>query len=159
MRLETSVEGLSGRKPPAVVRSWQRDQPGPRIFNHLPLASFLHFQVCQQEETEMKKAVLAMILLGSSVFAGPRFAAGFYFGAPAPVVAVRPVCAGPGYVWIDGYRAPNGVWVAGYWGLPPYAGAYWVGPRYYGPRFAPGYWARGYDRDRDFRHERFGYRR
>jgi len=33
-------------------------------------------------------------------------------------------------------------WRAGYWGRPPYAGAAWVAPRYYGSRFVRGYWRR-----------------
>jgi hypothetical protein len=82
----------------------------------------------------MKTKLMAMLLMaGSTMFAGVRW--GVRVGVPfvpAPVVAVAP---GPGYVFV------NGAWV-----LPPYAGAYWVGPRYYGGRYVRGYWARGYRR-------------
>ena len=36
--------------------------------------------------------------------------------------------------------APATGWVAGYWALPPYSGAYWVAPRFVGGRFVGGYW-------------------
>lgn len=89
----------------------------------------------------MKTKLMALLLMaGSTMFAGVRFGVGIGFGvpvAPAPVVAVAP---GPGYVFV------NGAWI-----LPPYAGAYWVGPRYVGGRYFGGYWgghpvARGYAR-------------
>src|ERR1022692_4854141 len=44
-----------------------------------------------------------------------------------------------------GYRYPVGAryaWHAGYWTRPPYAHAYWVGPRYFGHRYYRGYWRR-----------------
>ena len=41
---------------------------------------------------------------------------------------------GPGYVWIDGFNGPTG-FVAGYWALPPAAGAFWVAPTFVGGRF------------------------
>ncbi len=66
----------------------------------------------------MKKAMLAMALVAGSALAGPRISVGIGFGAPAPVAVVRPACPGPGYVWVDGYYAPNGVWVAGFWRPP-----------------------------------------
>jgi hypothetical protein len=76
----------------------------------------------------MKKTMLAMMLLaGSTLFAAPRVTAGFGFGAPARVAVVRPVCPGPGYVWMDGYFAPNGAWVAGYWAPPAVVR---IAPRY-----------------------------
>src|SRR5262249_21898348 len=70
--------------------------------------------------------------------------------APAPVVvAYRPPCPGAGYVWVDGYYDGYGNWFDGYWALPPYAGAYWVAPRFSDGRFYAGYWggARRYGRD------------
>jgi len=94
----------------------------------------------------MKKAMLAMVLVAGSALAGPRFSVGIGIGAPAPVAVVRPACPGPGYVWVDGYYAPNGVWVAGFWRAP--AVAVRVAPRFVEPRFVD----RGHDRDRrDFR--------
>jgi len=82
----------------------------------------------------MKTKLMAMLLMaGSTMFAGVRFGVGVGFGvpvAPAPVVVnYAPPCPGPGYVFV------NGVWT-----LPPYAGAYWVGPRYVGGRYVRGYW-------------------
>jgi Na+/proline symporter len=94
----------------------------------------------------MKKAMLAMVLLAGSAFAGPRIAVGIGFGAPARVAVVRPACPGPGYVWVDGYYAPNGIWVAGFWRAPVFGVAV-------APHLAPHYFAydRGRDARRDFR--------
>lgn len=103
----------------------------------------------------MKKTMLAMMLLaGGSLFAAPRIAVGVNIGVGAPVAMARPACPGPGYVWIDGYYAPNGGFVAGYWSLPPAAGAYWVAPHYEGPRFVTGYWGHGVDRGPVIVHDR-----
>jgi hypothetical protein len=66
----------------------------------------------------MKKALLGIVLLAGSALAGPRLAVGIGLGVPAPVAVVRPVCPGPGYAWVEGYYAPNGVWVPGYWRAP-----------------------------------------
>ena len=93
----------------------------------------------------MKRAVFAMVLLAGSAFAGPRIAIGIGFGAAPPMAVVQSPCPGPGYVWVDGYYAPNGVWVAGYWTAPAIGFA--VAPRLPEPhRFA-------YDRGRDDRHD------
>ena len=112
----------------------------------------------------MKTKLMALIMVaGGSLFAQTRFSVGVNFGAPgyapAPVAVAgyRPVVPGPEYVWIDGYHDGWGRWVAGYWALPPYAGAYWVAPRFSGGRFAAGYWdgPRRYDRnDNRFRESR-----
>ena len=75
----------------------------------------------------MKKVIATMMLLAGSLAAAPRVTFGIGFGAPAPVAVVRPVCPGPGYVWMDGYYAPNGVFVAGYWAPPTVVT---VGPRF-----------------------------
>jgi hypothetical protein len=74
----------------------------------------------------MKKTMALMVLLAGGMFAAPRVTIGIGFGAPAPVVAVRPACPGPGYTWVDGYYT-NGAWVAGYWQAPV---AVQVAPRY-----------------------------
>jgi len=65
----------------------------------------------------MKKAIAVMMLLAGGLVAAPRVSVGIGFSAPAPV-AVAPPCPGPGYAWVNGYYAPSGVWVAGYWSRP-----------------------------------------
>jgi hypothetical protein len=48
---------------------------------------------------------------------------------PRPVVEVRGVAPGRGYVWIAGYHRWDGrayVWVPGRWELPPRPHARWV---------------------------------
>ena len=61
-------------------------------------------------------------------------APGYYPSAPAGAYVPPPLCA-PGNVLIDGYNGVNG-----YCAVPPYSGAYWIGPGYYGGRFIAGYW-------------------
>jgi hypothetical protein len=104
----------------------------------------------------MKTKILALMLLaGGALFAGPRVVVGVGFGGgyvvapPPPVVPVAsyyvPPVPGPGYAWVAGYHYPVGAgygWRAGYWAPRPYAGAYWVGPRYFGGRYYRGYWRR-----------------
>ncbi len=104
----------------------------------------------------MKSKILALFLLaGSTMFAGTHVAFGIGIGVgggyyapppPAPLVAYAPpYYARPGYSWVGGYWYPNGpryVWHGGYWARPPYVGARWNGPRYYGHRYYPGYWGR-----------------
>jgi hypothetical protein len=109
----------------------------------------------------MKSKLLVLILLAGSTaaFAGPRIffgvnVGGYYprpvavYSAPPPPPAAYgyvPVAPGPGYSWISGYYYPVGPrwgWRPGYWARPPYARAYWVGPRYYGGRYYRGYWGR-----------------
>jgi len=107
----------------------------------------------------MKTKILALLLLaGSSAFAGVRFGigigvggyypyGGYVYAAPPPppaYYAPAPV-ARVGYVWVPGYYYPVGprwVWRAGYYARPPYAGAIWVAPRYYGGRYYTGFWRR-----------------
>lgn len=112
----------------------------------------------------MKTKLLTFLLLaGSSLFArthvsfgvgigvggyGPAYYAPppVYYAPPAPIgYYARPAYPGRGYSWIDGYWYPAGpryAWRAGYWARPPYIGARWVAPRYYGRRFYGGYWRR-----------------
>src|ERR1700759_5604425 len=97
----------------------------------------------------MKKAVLGMMLFAGSMLAGPRISIGLGFGAPA-VAVVRPVCPGPGYVWVDGYYGAAGVWTPGFWRAPSVGVAF--GPRYVAPRYVePRHYA--YDHGREFRHD------
>ena len=106
----------------------------------------------------MKKKMLALMMLAGATLLTPaafgEFSVGFSIGAPPPPYYrgyyARPPLPGPGYAWIDdGWFVDGGryAWRNGYWGHPPYAGAYWVAPRYYGGRYFNGYW--GGDRDRD----------
>jgi hypothetical protein len=111
-------------------------------------------------EMNIKSKLLAVALLaGSSLFAGPRVVVGFgvgvgypygyYAPAPPPVPVVPYVAPYPGlgYTWVGGYWYPAGgryLWHAGYWAHPPFYGARWVAPRYYGHRYYGGYWGRGY---------------
>lgn len=66
----------------------------------------------------MKKTIAMMMLLGGGLLAAPHISAGTGFGAPAPVVAARPACPGPGYTWVDGYYSPDGAWTSGYGAAP-----------------------------------------
>jgi hypothetical protein len=100
----------------------------------------------------MKKTVLAMILLAGSALAGPRVRVGIGFGAPAPVAVVRPACPGAGYVWIDGYYAPSGIWTPGFWRAPEVR--YAVAPRVVRPHyFAYDRHRSGYDHGRESHRE------
>jgi hypothetical protein len=91
--------------------------------------------------------LLAVALIaGGTMFAQPRVAIGIGVGGygpgayPPPAYAQQyvPPCPGPGYVWVDGYRGPQG-WIAGFWRAP------YVAPRYVAPRVYESY--RGHDRD------------
>lgn len=105
----------------------------------------------------MKTKLFTLVLLaGGSLFAGSHWSIGIGIGTPyyappppPPVVMYMPPCPGPEYTWVPGYYYPSGprfVWHAGYWSRPPYAGAYWIAPRYYQNRYYPGYWKRrGHD--------------
>ncbi|MEQ1945636.1 MAG: hypothetical protein ABL995_00500 [Bryobacteraceae bacterium] len=102
----------------------------------------------------MKTKLMAlMILVAGSAFAQSSFSVGVNIGGPgyyapaAPYYVARPPMPAPGYMWIDGYYDAYRRPVPGYWATPPYAGAYWVAPRYNGGRFYNGYWngpRRGY---------------
>ncbi len=102
------------------------------------------------------KLLAALLLAGSSAFAASRVfvgvgvGGGYYPGfyappPPPPVAAYVPLSPGPGYAWVDGYYYPIGPryrWRPGYWAHRPYAGAYWIGPRYENRRYYRGYWRR-----------------
>lgn len=91
---------------------------------------------------------LALLIFASSASAA-QVSIGVVIGAPPPpprvIVAPPPAPVGA-YVWVPGYWYPvknRYRWHEGYWTLPPYAGAVWVGPRYDGARFFEGYWTGG----------------
>ena len=77
----------------------------------------------------MKKILATLILAGSTLMAGPRFAFGVGIGvpvpapvyaAPAPVVGIG-VAPGPGYFWTPGYYYFAGgrrLWHGGFWAPP-----------------------------------------
>jgi hypothetical protein len=70
-------------------------------------------------------AASAQISVGISVRIGPP---------PLRVMAVQPMCPGPGYIWTPGYWAYGDVgyyWVPGAWVMAPRPGLLWT----------PGYWA------------------
>lgn len=105
-------------------------------------------------------AIAFMLLAGTTLFARTHvsvgigigvggYGPGYYVAAPPPpVVYYAPPpypYAAPGYTWIAGYWYPVGpryYWRPGYWARPPYIGARWVAPRYYGRRYYGGYWRR-----------------
>jgi|SRR5579871_775091 len=70
---------------------------------------------------------------------------GSAYGAPgyAAPYADAPTACGPESVWVDGYYDASGFFVNGYCTVPPFAGAYWIGPSYFGGRWVAGYWGHG----------------
>ena len=111
----------------------------------------------------MKTKLFALVLLaGGSLFAETHWSIGIGLGAPyyygyapppPPVVVYTPPSPSPEYTWVPGYYYPargGYAWHAGFWSRPPYAGAFWVAPRYYEHHYYPGYWERRerhWDRD------------
>ena len=95
---------------------------------------------------QMKKALMAIVLLAGSALAGPRISIGIGIGAPAPMAIMRPACPGPGYTWVDGYYGPNRAWVPGFWRRPVVVAA----PRFVEPH------SFNYDRRNDYRHDDHG---
>ena len=106
-------------------------------------------------KTQIRLLALA-VLAGGIMFAQTRFSVGIgiggggynqgYYPPPAYQQQYVPAWPGPGYVWVDGYWAPQrgrNVWIAGFW-QAPYISSYRVAPRYVGPRYYNSY--RGYDR-------------
>ena len=107
-----------------------------------------------------------MLLTGLPAF-GAQVSINVRIGPPPPprVVPVVAVSPGPEYVWVEGYWYPVGnhwKWHRGYWTRAPYAGAYWLAPRYERGEYFEGYWEGDHgrmghnhhwdhDRDRDYR--------
>jgi hypothetical protein len=97
----------------------------------------------------MRAAATAALLL--TVFTGcvtPVAAGRVYvrIGPPVPIVEVRGVAPGPGFVWIDGfYRWDAGryMWMAGRWERPPRAHARWVRGQWHHSRHG-WYWVDGH---------------
>lgn len=108
----------------------------------------------------MKLKLFALLLFaGGSLLAQSRWSIGIGIGVPyyappppPPMMYYTPPCPGPDYMWVPGYYYPRGgryAWRGGYWTRPPFAGAFWVEPRYDDHRYYSGYWERG-DRDWDW---------
>jgi hypothetical protein len=87
---------------------------------------------------------VAGLLLSAASFADAQVSIGIRIGPPPrPRVERQVVAPARGYVWVPGYWYPTGnhyKWHAGYWTLPPYAGATWIAPRYETDQFYEGYW-------------------
>ena len=113
----------------------------------------------------MKVFFAGLLLAASTAFAahvsiGVNIGAPYGYYPPLPARVAYVPAPGPGYDWIDGYWYPEPAgwrWRTGYWRRPPYAGAYWVRPRFENRRFYDGYWGRQY-RDRGDRRG-YGFRR
>jgi hypothetical protein len=104
----------------------------------------------------MRKLQIAAIavFMGSAVMLAPALSAQIAVGIsvrigppPLRVVAVQPMCPGPGYIWTPGYWAYGGggyYWVPGAWVMAPRPGLLWT-PGYWGYAggaygWHPGYW-------------------
>ena len=73
---------------------------------------------------------ICVVLFGIALTIPASAQIGVYIGTPPPPLRYeqRGPIPGPGYVWIEGYWAPDGHhyrWAAGHWERPPYEGAYW----------------------------------
>jgi YXWGXW repeat-containing protein len=78
---------------------------------------------------------LAVTMFASPACASPRGRVYVRLAPPAPIVEVRSVAPGRGFVWLPGYYAWNGgayVWTGGRWARPRHPSAVWV----------PGHWVR-----------------
>jgi hypothetical protein len=123
----------------------------------------------------IRATMIGLFTLALLVFASNARAAqvsiGVVIGAPPPpprVIYAPPPPPQPAYVWVPGYWYPvkhQYRWHEGYYTLPPYEGAVWVGPRYERGQFFEGYWVgrRGrvehdhrWDRDEDRDHDWHG---
>ena len=93
----------------------------------------------------MKTKLLAMMLLaGGAVFAQPRFSVGVGFNAgPAVYASNIPPCPGPGYTWANGY-----------WNAPVVSVGFGFAPRFDNHFRGGDVRGRGFERGRDFNHDR-----
>ena len=120
--------------------------------------TFSSVRVCNNGGKTMK-ALLTLALAAFATTAAAHAQVGVYIGRTPPPLRyeTRPPVPGPGDSWIDGYYEPwqGGYrWHGGYWGRPPYAGAYWVHPHYdhydRGWAYHEGYW--GHDDRHAYEH-------
>ena len=112
-------------------------------------------------ETRMKLKWICGVLFAIALTIPSSAQISVYIGSAPPPLRYeqRGPIPGPGFVWIEGYWAPDGHhyrWVAGHWERPPYEGAYWSHPHYdhyrEGWRWHEGHWDRE-DHDRDRGHD------
>lgn len=71
----------------------------------------------------MKKLML-IALFGLFAGSASHAQAVFVRVRPVPPVFIRPVCPGPGHIWVDGMwrwdrRLRRNIWVEGYWSHGP----------------------------------------
>ena len=83
----------------------------------------------------MKLNCIYGALLATAIVAPSSAQVSVYIGSAPPPIRYeeRGPLPGPGFIWIEGYWAPNGRhyrWVQGRWDHPPYEGAYWSHPHY-----------------------------
>ena len=106
----------------------------------------------------IRLSLISVILLACGSAYAVQISFGIAIGPPPPprVVHVIPRRPGPDFLWIEGYWQPvenHYRWHDGYWVRPPFAGGFWVSPRYDGRSYYNGYWERGNrwtSRDRDY---------
>ena len=101
----------------------------------------------------MKVKILWMLALTGAIAIAAPAQISVYIGAPPPPIpyVVPPPAPYPGYIWTEGYWAPQGNhyrWVPGAWVNPPYGDAEWNHPHWdhydKGWRFHEGHWDHGH---------------
>ena len=85
----------------------------------------------------IRLSLISVILLACGSAYAVQISFGIAIGPPPPprVVHVIPRRPGPDFLWIEGYWQPvenHYRWHDGYWVRPPFAGGFWVSPRYDG---------------------------
>ncbi len=83
----------------------------------------------------MKLHWLSAGLLAAAMMVPASAQISVFIGAPPPPLRYEepPPIPEPGFVWMEGYWAPDGGryrWMPGRWERPPYPGAYWTHPHY-----------------------------
>jgi hypothetical protein len=87
------------------------------------------------KETKMRLHWMCGVLFAAAMVTPGSAQISVYIGTPPPAVVYEEPGPPPGsgFVWIEGYWAPEGHryrWVRGHWERPPFEGAYWTHPHY-----------------------------
>ena len=92
----------------------------------------------------LRTLTVLAVLLAPAATTHAQVSFGIRIGEPPPPRAYRvPPRPGPDYVWVEGYKYPEGSrydWHDGYWTRPPYEGAYWVEPYHVRRQYFAGRW-------------------